>query len=66
MPPPSVSLWGLSVDFAVLTANSVSLFLALMKPLGWGFSHGRKPAIYTVKPLSEQEVPFCTVSYTVK
>jgi hypothetical protein len=54
------------VGFAVLTANSVSLFLALMKPLGWGFSHGRKPAIYTVKPLSEQEVPFCAVSYTVK
>ncbi len=66
MPPPSVSLWGLSVGFAVLTANSVSLLLALMKPLGWGFSHGRKPAICTVKPLSGQEVPFCTAYYPVK
>jgi hypothetical protein len=54
------------VGFAVLTANSVSLFLALMKPLGWGFSHGRKPAICTVKPLSGQEVPFCTAYYPVK
>jgi hypothetical protein len=54
------------VGFAVLTANSVSLFLVLMKPLGWGFSHGRKPAMYTVKPLSGQEVPFCTVNYPVK